>query len=240
MANIYESERLRDEYLLFHYGRPEQIHGWEGGPDRALDFPKRIVEKFSSGLVDRALDLGCAVGRSAFEMSRLAGEVVAIDYSHSFVEAGIDMQKRGRCQVSRLTEGSLLESVDVHAPADARPECISFEQGDAMNLRADLGDFDRVLAANLLCRLRDPSLLIARLPTLVRAGGELVLTTPCTWLEEFTPRNHWPPGKTLEWLKMELGGSFDLLEEHDEPFLIRETARKFQWTVALLTKWRRT
>ena len=240
MANIYESERLRDEYLLFHYGRPEQIHGWGGGPDRALDFPKRIVERFSPGLVDRALDLGCAVGRSAFEMSRLAGEVVAIDYSHSFVEAGIDMQERGRCEVSRLTEGSLLESVDVHAPADARPECIKFEQGDAMNLRAALGDFDRVLAANLLCRLRAPALLLERLPSLVRLGGELVLTTPCTWLEEFTPRHYWPPAKTFEWLKMELGGSFDLLEEHDEPFLIRETARKFQWTVALLTKWRRT
>ena len=108
-----------------------------------------------------------------------------------------------------------------------------------MNLRDGLGEFDRVLAANLLCRLREPTLLLARLPDLVREGGELILTTPCTWLEEFTPRNHWPQGETLEWLKTKLKGSFDLLEEHNEPFLIRETARKFQWTVALLTKWRR-
>ena len=108
-----------------------------------------------------------------------------------------------------------------------------------MNLRADLGSFERVLAANLLCRLSKPGLLLERLPELVAPDGELVLTTPCTWLEEFTPASEWPPGTTREWLVDSLAPCFELLEEHDEPFLIRETARKFQWTVALLTKWRR-
>ena len=96
-----------------------------------------------------------------------------------------------------------------------------------------------MLAANLLCRLAEPNRLLVRLPELVKSGGELILTTPCTWLEEFTPEAHWPPGSTLDWVKSELSVRFELLEEHDEPFLIRETARKFQWTVALLTKWRR-
>ena len=96
-----------------------------------------------------------------------------------------------------------------------------------------------MLAANLLCRLAELNRLLVRLPELVKSGGELILTTPCTWLEEFTPEAHWPPGSTLDWVKSELSVRFELLEEHDEPFLIRETARKFQWTVALLTKWRR-
>ena len=55
-----------------------------------------------------------------------------------------------------------------------------------MNLRNDLGSFDLVHAANLLCRLTDPEKLLARLPQLVRSGGQLLLATPCTWLEEFT------------------------------------------------------
>ena len=70
-------------------------------------------------------------------------------------------------------------------------------------------------------------------------GGELVLTTPCTWLEEFTPPGNWPSEGTFAWLKSELEGDFELLAEHDEPFLIRETARKFQWTVSQVSKWRR-
>ena len=54
-----------------------------------------------------------------------------------------------------------------------------------------------------------------------------------------TDSGNWPAGTTLDWLREKLGSSFDLVEQRDEPFLIRETARKFQWTVALLTKWRR-
>ena len=108
-----------------------------------------------------------------------------------------------------------------------------------MDLGPDLGTFERVHAANLLCRLAEPHRLLERLPTLVRPGGQLVLATPCTWLEEFTPPAHWPPTGTLAWLKAELGAAFALERELEEPFLIRETARKFQWSSALVTVWRR-
>lgn len=237
--NVYETDKLRDEYLLFHFGSAEQILAWPGGPRDALGFPGRIVDRFSPGETARALDLGCAVGRSAFEMARAATAVVAIDYSQAFVDAGKLMQAEGRCEISRLEEGHRYESVVVELPAGADPARVSFEQGDAMNLRDDLGSFDRVLAANLLCRLTEPARLLARLPDLVAPGGELILTTPCTWLEEFTPGANWPRGSTFAWLQAELAPHFEVLERYDEPFLIRETARKFQWTVALLTKWRR-
>ncbi len=236
-GNIYETEKLVSEYLLFHYGTASQILSWEEGPVAALDFPARIVKRFSPGRVGRVLDLGCAVGRSAYELSREAEEVIGIDYSRALVEAAARMGREGKAVVRRLEEGTVCTEVEVGLPEGVGE--VRFEQGDAMQLREDLGAFDRVLAANLLCRLTEPGLLLARLPELVKAGGELVLATPCTWLEEFTPPGHWPARGTREWLEAELGGSFELVEERDEPFLIRETARKFQWTVALLTKWRR-
>ena len=89
-------------------------------------------------------------------------------------------------------------------PRGCQPEWkvprLAFLQGDAMDLPADLGAFDRVHAANLLCRLPEPQRLLERLPALVKPGGELVLATPCTWLEEFTPPENWPPGGTFDWL----------------------------------------
>ena len=81
--------------------------------------------------------------------------------------------------------------------------------------------------------------LIERLPSLVRPGGQLLLTTPCTWLEEFTPRGNWPQGSTREWLTSLLEPHFDLAKAYDMPFLIREHARKYQWSVALGMRWRR-
>lgn len=108
-----------------------------------------------------------------------------------------------------------------------------------MNLMTSFGAFDRVHAANLLCRLSEPERLLENLPSLVKSGGELVLATPCTWLEEFTPSVNWPMNSTFEWLLSTLTPAFSLLRRADEPFLIRETARKFQWTTSLVTVWRR-
>ncbi|GHC46189.1 putative 4-mercaptohistidine N1-methyltransferase [Roseibacillus persicicus] len=236
--NIYETDKLLAEYLLFHFAQPEEILPWEFGPREALDYPVRVANHFSEGQVARGLDVGCAVGRSSYEMSRSCEEVIGIDFSHAFVAAAEEM-KSGSRTIPRLEEAHLNTELTVTLPEGLETSRCHFEQGDAMNLRADLGTFDRVLAANLICRLPEPQKFLDRLPELVNPGGEVVLATPCTWLEEFTPPGNWPTGSTVEWLKEKLGKDFELLEEVNEPFLIRETARKFQWTVALVTKWKR-
>ena len=68
---------------------------------------------------------------------------------------------------------------------------IHFEQGDAQSVRADIGQFDVVIACNLICRLPEPMRLLKRLPDLVKPGGQLFITTPFTWLDEYTPSANW-------------------------------------------------
>lgn len=238
--NPYESSRLLAEYLLFHYASPEEIlpAAAPAGMADALGFPVRTVARFSPGAAARGLDLGCAVGRSTYEMSRSCGEVTGVDFSHAFIRAASALAE-GPLPYRRHDEAHRHTDLVARLPEDLPVGRVSFETGDAMDLRADLGTFDRVHAANLLCRLPDPARLLARLPSLVRPGGELVLATPCTWLEEYTPPGHWPPGSTLDWLTERLGPDFELLRTSEEPFLIRETARKFQWTLSLASVWRR-
>jgi SAM-dependent methyltransferase len=104
-----------------------------------------------------------------------------------------------------------------------------------------------VLGANLIDRLADPARFLDRLPRLVRPGGQLVLTSPYTWLDDFTPREKWLGGferegmrvPTLAGLRAILDEHFDLVAVKDLPFLIREHARKFQLSVAQATTWRR-
>ena len=43
-GNLYESDKLLGEYLLFHYGRDEEILPWANGPVDALGFTNRTVE----------------------------------------------------------------------------------------------------------------------------------------------------------------------------------------------------
>ncbi len=237
--NLYETDRLLGEYLLFHFGADEEILPWESGPREALGFPVRTVAHFGQGRVERALDLGCAVGRSAFEMSMSADQVIGIDFSQKFVDAAEHLARQGSFDYLRTDEIPAQSRLTAKLPEGVDGGGVSFEQGDAMNLREDLGSFDRVHAANLLCRLPEPQKLLQRLPDLVKSGGELVIATPCTWLEEFTPLDNWPEGGTLEWLKGKLSGDFSLERTDNEPFLIREHARKFQWSVSQISVWRR-
>jgi putative 4-mercaptohistidine N1-methyltranferase len=243
MNSIYESEKILAEYLLFHFAKEEEVlpasRQWPAGMREALDFTSRTVAHFSPGAVERGLDLGCAVGRSTFEMARNCVSMLGIDFSHAFIHAAERLRRGELISYDRREEASVATRLEVQAPVGIDPAKLAFQQGDAMNLPADLGSFDRVHAANLICRLPEPRRLLDRLPELVRPGGELVLATPCTWLEEFTPPENWPSGATFDWLQSMLTPSFTLLRQADEPFLIRETARKFQWTTSLVTVWRR-
>ncbi len=241
--NVYETPRLLDEYLLFHYGRAEEMLPDSlraTAPVEALHFAARtVVENLPAHPVARALDLGCATGRSSFELSRIAEEVVGLDFSQAFIAAAERLREKGELHYRRHDEGAHFTTLTARLPAGTRPERVRFEIGDAQDLRADLGAFEIVHAANLLCRLREPARLLARLPALVREGGRLVLTTPCTWLGEFTPPEHWPEGPTLDWLRHHLEGAFVLEAVRDQPFLLREHARKYQWSVAQASVWRR-
>lgn len=246
--NIYETDRLLSEYLLFHYAEPAELLPWPNGPHDALGFAVRAVtETFGPLPADgRALDVGCAVGRSSFELARRVREVIGIDYSHRFIAAAETIRDRGSIECDRVEEGDRVTRVRLQRPPLGHGT-VTFLQGDAMALPDGLGTFDAVLAANLICRLSEPKRFLSRLPSLVNPGGTLVITTPCTWMEEFTPRIHWLGGceqdgisrNTLEGLRAELEPAFVLERTLDLPFLIREHARKYQWSVAQASVWTR-
>lgn len=244
-TSAYESDELLNQYLFFHYGSPADQLPWKDGPAQALGFAQRCVREGVDleRLPGRAaaLDVGCAVGGATFELSRHFAHCVGIDYSHAFVAAARQLQTSGEMEVEVVETGTRKSRHRI-----ARPEgtigSLQFEQGDAHALRPDLGVFEVVLAANLLCRLARPALFIERLAGLVSTGGQLIITTPNTWLESFTARDYWigatpETGEPLEALEALLRPAFRLDRVWDMPFLIREHARKYQWSVAQASRW---
>ena len=245
--NPYESSRLLAEYLLFHYGSEEQILGGHAGPREALDFPVRCVHELVDGgrvpPAARALDVGCAVGRSAFELCAFCPTVIGVDFSHSFIQAARELKGRGECSFEMVVEGEICELVQARVPTHLDRGRADFQVGDATNLPENLGRFDVVLAANLICRLAKPTLFLQRLPALVNQGGQLLMTTPFTWLADFTSPSDWLGGRkgdgvrSFHALNEILGRDFELEVAKDLPFLIREHERKFQYGVALACRW---
>lgn len=245
--NPYESEKLLSEYLLLHYGTGEQIFGGLPGPREALDFPARCVKELLEPVHvpsnATAMDIGCAVGGSTFELARHTSSVVGLDYSRSFIAAAQRLQKEGSHTGRMAQEGNLSAAFTVHVPAEIDRSRVRFAEGDAMAIDETETPKDVVLAANLICRLPEPMRFLSRLPALIKPGGQLLLTTPFTWLEEFTPRANWLGGRSEEGLRSFdalnaiLEPDFELQLAKDLPFLIREHARKFQYGIALGSRW---
>lgn len=248
MPNFYETDRAVSEYLLFHYGTQPEILPF-GGPAEALGYPARCVsECLDITLLPapaRALDLGCAVGRSTFELARHCQEVIGIDFSQRFVEVASKLQDAGHLAFSFIEEGELTKHATATVPAEIARGRTTFLQGDAQNLPASIGQFDVVLMANLIDRLQNPLQCLVGIVPFIRPGGQLIVTSPYTWLTDFTPKPHWLGGfvrddahvRTFDTLSETLRPHFELLRRKNLPFLIREHARKYQWSIAEATVW---
>ena len=244
--NIYESDQLVSQYCEFQYGKT---------PFGVENFAKKCaslaIEYAKESAHARALDLGCATGRASFELARYFDHVTGIDFSARFIQVGVALQSRGEIFYERLEEGELisrqrhsLEEFDL----DQFKNRVEFWQGDACNLKPHFKGYDLIMATNLIDRLYEPRLFLQSVHERINEGGILVLTSPYTWLEEYTSKAFWVGGyvdenghevTTLEGLQKILEAHFQLIDTQDVAFVIRETKRKHQHTIAQMSVWKK-
>ena len=115
---------------------------------------------------ERVLDLGCGAGRHAFEMYRRGADVVAFD------------QDADELATVREWFAAMRDAGEVPEGAEA-----DVKEGDALSLPFADGEFDRVVAAEVLEHVPDDVRAIAELVRVTRPGGTVALTVP-RWLPE--------------------------------------------------------
>jgi putative 4-mercaptohistidine N1-methyltranferase len=244
---MYETDDAVAQYCDAHFG-PEKF-GVKNFPAQLV---KNCIEAMGDRPKNRALDLGCAVGRASFELARAFDFVSAIDFSARFIRIAYQLQEKGVIHYQLPEEGEIVsfheKRLSDFGLAETRAK-IEFSQGDAHNLKPQITGYDLVLAANLLDRLYDPERFLTMIHQRINPGGLLVIASPYTWLEEFTKKENWvggtrrsgDPFTTLEGLQEQLSPHFRMLGgPSDIEFVIRETARKFQHTISQVTTWERT
>ena len=241
--NMYETDSLISQYLEFHYGK--DYFGVKNFPKACIEKIKPLFDK-----TNKALDIGCAVGRSSFELTRYFDQVDALDFSTRFILNAINLRDNGKVRYLIDDEGDLTTAKEFRLEElglSDKAKNVEFTQGDACNLKPKYSDYDLIFAGNLIDRLYEPKVFLKDMIHRLNPGGLLVLTSPYTWLEKYTEKENWLGGKkingenftTLDGLHECLDTYFEFIEKHDVPFIIRETRRKHQLTVAQMTIWRK-
>ena len=235
----YESQKILSEYLLFHYGSHEERMPWGIGRLSAIDFTAVTAAMFTQKRVGLSLDLGCAVGAAAFHLSKTSKKVIGLDQSKLFIDTANQLKAKGKLKYNFQEDGVSTTETEAVIPNGSEPERISFAVADVMKLPDGFKGFDRIHVSNLLCRLAEPAKFLSGLARLMNSDGELVIASPFSWDEEFTPRENWPTEDSWLWLQKQLSNDFVCLGHSDEIFTMREHLRKFQLGVSKVSKWRR-
>ena len=243
VTNPYTTDSIISQYC--HFGWGENALGVENYPAKcaslALAYMKDKPKK-------KAFDIGCAIGRSTFELARGFDEVIGVDFSARFVQEAEALKQNAVLRYTMPIEGELENFYEVNLSTfnlDKERKKVSFWQADACNLKPLYKGFDLIFGGNLIDRLYDPKKFLDSLAVRLNDKGLLILTSPYTWQEESTPKEKWIGGyrrdgenvTTLQGLEEILGSDFRLLDTQDVPFVIQETARKHQYTVAHMTVW---
>jgi SAM-dependent methyltransferase len=115
---------------------------------------------------ERVLDMGCGAGRHAFEMYRRGADVIALDHDPD--------------ELATVSEWFAAMRKEGSVPAGAEADV---KEGDALDLPFADGEFDRVVAAEVLEHIPDDEAAIAELARVLRPGGTIAVTVP-RWLPE--------------------------------------------------------
>lgn len=115
---------------------------------------------------ERVLDMGAGAGRHAFEMYRRGADVIAFD--------------RDGDELAKVLElfGAMKEAGEVPTGAEA-----DIKEGDALSLPFADGEFDRVVAAEILEHVTADVQAIEELVRVLRPGGTMAVSVP-RWLPE--------------------------------------------------------
>ncbi len=241
----YEKDEIISQYCEFHYG-DEHF----GVPNFAKEIAK-IANRYAINK-NRALDIGCSVGRSSFELCRDFKSVTGIDFSARFINVAQSLKQDGVLRFNKKIEGDITEKREVTLQnlnlENISLDRLEFWQGDACNLKPHFKNYDLIVAINLIDRLYDPKLFLNDMAQRLNKDGVFIVGSPFTWSQEYVKKESWLGGKvengkaiySQQALAKILQNEFNLLEKpFDVEFVIQEHTRKFQHTFSKFSIWKK-
>ena len=145
----------------------------------------------------KVLDLGCGVGRLAFELAKTTGHVDGIDFTARHIQHCLDLKEQGQLRYAMPTQGEIFDFHEVTLDSfgfEQSPENLHFAQGDGLNLKPQFSDYDLAICYRVIEFSYHPQTLLQQLSQRIKAGGLVVLGSSYSWDVSITDTAHWIGG----------------------------------------------
>ena len=186
--NKYENSKVISSYLWSHYG------DWLNDSDWIPAYLKwasliNPIDGFS-------LDIGCAVGRTVFELARKSKFSIGIDLSLSFVKTSRELMKRGELNFELIEEGYITKPAKIKLSDEFQRENIDFIVADALALPFKGELFKCVTSLNILDKVPSPLKHIEEMNRVSSfKDAQILISDPFSWNEEVAKIEDWLGGK---------------------------------------------
>ncbi|SPD74075.1 conserved hypothetical protein [uncultured Desulfobacterium sp.] len=183
----YNSRSMLSAYLWSHYCDlfPD--------PDAADAYQQwSSLFKGSNGL---ALDIGCAVGRLAFELSKAHTRVIGVDTSLSFIKNARTLLTQKRLSLDLIIEGLITKGHSFESSSNWNHDRTDFIVADALALPFPKSLFSTVSSINILEKISNPILHLTEVNRVLdKKDAMFVFSDPFSWDETVLSPDLWIGG----------------------------------------------
>ena len=189
--NVYETDKEVIRHCEAQYGDDFQ------GIKNYYEEIARLAIQYAGKNRGNALDLGCRIGRTTFELAKAFDAVTGLDFTARNIRIAAQLQENGSFNYIFPEEGDLLSYHQVSINALGYENLINkvtFLQSDASNMKSIFVGYDLVLVNDILDQMYNPRHFLAGVHKRVNNGGRLIIATGFDWSEECTKRENWVGG----------------------------------------------
>ncbi len=165
----------------------------------------------------RALDVGCGVGRGVYELAKHCGLTYGVEFAYgsAFFARQILRHFPKRLESYWLKcEGDILQCRPL---LDWKQDNVEILVASGDNLPFPATAFDVLSSWNVIDRVPNPEKLLAEQERALRPGGVFSLTDPYSWEISYAPRKRWIGGqdgmRSTDAIRQRVQQAFDILEE---------------------------
>jgi SAM-dependent methyltransferase len=229
----YNAPGMRSAYLWSHFS--DLI-----GDPQATD----AYQRWSDPIKPRtgpALDVGCAVGRLAFELAKTHDHVIGVDTSINFIREARQILNSKRLEFDLVIEGALTESRGCSF-VGWELEGVEFIVADALALPFRSHRFATVAALNILEKVPDPLQHLREVNRMLAPeAATFLFSDPFSWDPAVSPPHTWLSGngnghysrRGIDTLRRMFGGEFNVFDPPLEIIADGEVAWKIRKTAHL-------